>query len=162
AHLAFRRKVRFSCSVISRAVTTNATPEPSFTVTMSSGRPAVVVPKTRVVPSRPLAIHRGRLNSTSSTSAAATSCRRMWSSAQSVPPHLPIHLVSVLRSHCTVHVRRRRAFSQLALSRSGHTGRVRILVVDDDRPVRESLRRSLAFNGYEVDLASDGQQALTR
>ena len=35
-------------------------------------------------------------------------------------------------------------------------------MVDDDRPVRESLRRSLAFNGYEVDLASDGQQALTR
>jgi two-component system response regulator MprA len=39
---------------------------------------------------------------------------------------------------------------------------VRILVVDDDRPVLESLRRSLAFNGYEVDLASDGQQALAR
>jgi two-component system, OmpR family, response regulator MprA len=39
---------------------------------------------------------------------------------------------------------------------------VRILVVDDDRPVLESLRRSLAFNGYEVDLASDGQQALDR
>jgi len=39
---------------------------------------------------------------------------------------------------------------------------VRILVVDDDRPVLESLRRSLAFNGYEVDLASDGHEALTR
>jgi two-component system, OmpR family, response regulator MprA len=37
---------------------------------------------------------------------------------------------------------------------------MRILVVDDDRSVRESLRRSLAFNGYQVDLASDGQQAL--
>ncbi|SHK32804.1 two-component system, OmpR family, response regulator MprA [Pseudonocardia thermophila] len=37
---------------------------------------------------------------------------------------------------------------------------MRILVVDDDRSVRESLRRSLAFNGYEVDLASDGQEAL--
>ncbi|HKN96943.1 MAG TPA: response regulator transcription factor [Pseudonocardiaceae bacterium] len=37
---------------------------------------------------------------------------------------------------------------------------MRILVVDDDRAVRESLRRSLQFNGYQVDLASDGQQAL--
>jgi two-component system, OmpR family, response regulator MprA len=37
---------------------------------------------------------------------------------------------------------------------------MRILVVDDDRAVRDSLRRSLAFNGYQVDLAHDGQQAL--
>ena len=37
---------------------------------------------------------------------------------------------------------------------------MRILVVDDDRAVRESLRRSLAFNGYQVDLATDGQEAL--
>ncbi|WP_130342329.1 response regulator transcription factor [Herbihabitans rhizosphaerae] len=37
---------------------------------------------------------------------------------------------------------------------------MRILVVDDDRAVRESLRRSLQFNGYQVELASDGAQAL--
>jgi two-component system response regulator MprA len=37
---------------------------------------------------------------------------------------------------------------------------MRILVVDDDRAVRESLRRSLEFNGYQVELASDGTQAL--
>ncbi|HEY9473763.1 MAG TPA: response regulator transcription factor [Mycobacteriales bacterium] len=37
---------------------------------------------------------------------------------------------------------------------------MRILVVDDDRPVLESLRRSLAFNGYEVDMARDGVEAL--
>jgi two-component system response regulator MprA len=37
---------------------------------------------------------------------------------------------------------------------------MRILVVDDDRAVRESLRRSLEFNGYKVELASDGAQAL--
>jgi two-component system, OmpR family, response regulator MprA len=41
-----------------------------------------------------------------------------------------------------------------------HTDLMRILVVDDDRAVRESLRRSLAFNGYQVDLASDGKDAL--
>jgi two-component system, OmpR family, response regulator MprA len=35
-----------------------------------------------------------------------------------------------------------------------------ILVVDDDQAVRDSLRRSLAFNGYEVELASDGLAAL--
>jgi two-component system, OmpR family, response regulator MprA len=37
---------------------------------------------------------------------------------------------------------------------------VRVLVVDDDRSVRESLRRSLQFNGYEVVTASDGLEAL--
>ena len=37
---------------------------------------------------------------------------------------------------------------------------MRILVVDDDRAVRDSLRRSLEFNGYTVELASDGAQAL--
>jgi two-component system, OmpR family, response regulator MprA len=36
----------------------------------------------------------------------------------------------------------------------------RILVVDDDKAVRESLRRSLEFNGYDVSLASDGAEAL--
>ncbi len=35
-----------------------------------------------------------------------------------------------------------------------------MLVVDDDRAVRESLRRSLEFNGYAVSLASDGAEAL--
>lgn len=44
--------------------------------------------------------------------------------------------------------------------RTGNTGGMRILVVDDDRAVRESLRRSLQFNGYQVDLATDGQQAI--
>ncbi len=35
-----------------------------------------------------------------------------------------------------------------------------VLVVDDDRAVRESLRRSLEFNGYTVSLAGDGAEAL--
>ncbi len=39
---------------------------------------------------------------------------------------------------------------------------MRILVVDDDRAVRDSLRRSLQFNGYEVETASDGAEALAR
>ncbi|TCI99384.1 response regulator transcription factor [Aeromicrobium sp. IC_218] len=39
---------------------------------------------------------------------------------------------------------------------------MRILVVDDDRAVRDSLRRSLEFNGYTVETASDGAEALAR
>ena len=38
--------------------------------------------------------------------------------------------------------------------------RPRVLVVDDDKAVRESLRRSLEFNGYDVALATDGAEAL--
>jgi two-component system, OmpR family, response regulator MprA len=37
---------------------------------------------------------------------------------------------------------------------------VRILVVDDDRAVREALRRALTLGGYEVQCAEDGQQAI--
>ena len=37
---------------------------------------------------------------------------------------------------------------------------MRVLVVDDDLAVRESLRRSLTFNGYQIELAADGEQAL--
>ena len=39
---------------------------------------------------------------------------------------------------------------------------MKILVVDDDQAVRESLRRSLTFNGYEVELAGDGVEAIER
>lgn len=39
---------------------------------------------------------------------------------------------------------------------------MKILVVDDEQAVRDSLQRSLQFNGYEVVLAEDGQQALAR
>src|SRR3954470_20975399 len=37
---------------------------------------------------------------------------------------------------------------------------MRILVVDDERAVRESLERALRLEGYEVALAEDGAQAL--
>jgi two-component system response regulator MprA len=39
---------------------------------------------------------------------------------------------------------------------------VRILVVDDEPAVRDSLRRALTLEGYEVDLAADGAEALAR
>ena len=39
---------------------------------------------------------------------------------------------------------------------------MKILVVDDERAVRESLRRALELEGYEVDLAQDGEEALER
>jgi two-component system response regulator MprA len=35
-----------------------------------------------------------------------------------------------------------------------------ILVVDDDQAVRDSLRRALSLQGYDVDLAADGEEAL--
>ena len=37
---------------------------------------------------------------------------------------------------------------------------VRVLVADDERAVRESLRRALVLEGYEVELASGGREAL--
>jgi two-component system response regulator MprA len=36
------------------------------------------------------------------------------------------------------------------------------MVVDDERAVRESLRRALELEGYEIDLAEDGNEALDR
>ena len=37
---------------------------------------------------------------------------------------------------------------------------MRILVVDDDRAVRDALRRALTLGSYEVQMAEDGEQAL--
>jgi two-component system response regulator MprA len=47
-----------------------------------------------------------------------------------------------------------------AAGTAGGAPRSRVLVVDDDKAVRESLRRSLEFNGYDVVLAGDGAEAL--
>ena len=39
---------------------------------------------------------------------------------------------------------------------------MKILIVDDERAVRESLRRALELEGYEIELAADGEEALRR
>ena len=39
---------------------------------------------------------------------------------------------------------------------------MKILVIDDERAVRESLRRALELEGYEIELAADGEEALAR
>jgi two-component system OmpR family response regulator len=41
-------------------------------------------------------------------------------------------------------------------------GRCRILVIEDDRETAEQLVETLATNGYEVDLAVDGDDGLSR
>lgn len=37
-----------------------------------------------------------------------------------------------------------------------------ILVVDDDEAIRDSLRRGLALQGYDVSVSADGDEALRR
>ena len=37
---------------------------------------------------------------------------------------------------------------------------MRVLVVDDDASLREALRRALSLEGYDVELAADGVEAL--
>jgi two-component system, OmpR family, response regulator MprA len=39
---------------------------------------------------------------------------------------------------------------------------MKILIVDDERAVRESLRRALELEGYDIELAEDGAEALER
>ncbi len=53
----------------------------------------------------------------------------------------------------------RRARHRPALARPAG---VRVLVVDDDRSVRDALRRALTLGGYEVQMAEGGQQALAQ
>jgi two-component system, OmpR family, response regulator MprA len=40
------------------------------------------------------------------------------------------------------------------------TGAARLLVVDDEQAVRDALRRALRLEGYDVELAADGEEAL--
>jgi two-component system response regulator MprA len=37
-----------------------------------------------------------------------------------------------------------------------------VLVVDDDRAVRDALRRALTMQGYDVEVAADGEEALLK
>jgi two-component system response regulator MprA len=39
---------------------------------------------------------------------------------------------------------------------------MRVLVVDDDRAVRDAVRRALTLAGYDVEAAEDGEQALAK
>ena len=39
---------------------------------------------------------------------------------------------------------------------------MRILVIDDDRALRDALRRSLTLGGYEVEVAENGQHGLSK
>src|SRR5438874_9050486 len=41
-----------------------------------------------------------------------------------------------------------------------HHTRMAILVVDDDQAVRDALRRALTVQGYTVETAADGREAL--
>ncbi len=50
--------------------------------------------------------------------------------------------------------------SQGTFSRTAQNRRVKVLVVDDEPSVRESLERSLRFEGYDVSLARDGLEAI--
>jgi two-component system response regulator MprA len=52
--------------------------------------------------------------------------------------------------------------SHAAFSFWRNNAHVKILIVDDERAVRESLRRALELEGYEIELAEDGAEALER
>jgi two-component system, OmpR family, response regulator MprA len=39
---------------------------------------------------------------------------------------------------------------------------MRVLIIDDDRALRDALRRALGLAGYDVDTAPDGEQGLRR
>jgi two-component system, OmpR family, response regulator MprA len=55
-----------------------------------------------------------------------------------------------------------RARNRSGMPTAGMMKRMKILVVDDERAVRESLRRALELEGYEIDLAADGAEALEK
>jgi two-component system, OmpR family, response regulator MprA len=52
--------------------------------------------------------------------------------------------------------------SRIAQTDGGLKVRSRILVVDDEPAIRDSLKRALSLEGYEVELAADGNLALER
>jgi two-component system, OmpR family, response regulator MprA len=47
-------------------------------------------------------------------------------------------------------------------ARAATMRRVKILVIDDDRALRDALRRALSLGGYDVELAENGQHGLSQ
>jgi len=58
---------------------------------------------------------------------------------------------------CRTNVRKAR---EAAVRR--HNGSVRILIVDDDRSLREALRRALLVDGHDVETAATGSEGLVK
>ena len=50
----------------------------------------------------------------------------------------------------------------IIISKDMARGRCRILVIEDDRREVEQILELLVANGYEVDLAANGDEGLTR
>ena len=50
----------------------------------------------------------------------------------------------------------------LTAARASTMTAMRIFVVEDDQAVRDALRRALQLEGYDVELAGDGEEALRR
>src|SRR6478609_1155314 len=62
--------------------------------------------------------------------------------------------------------RRRLSHARAAAARRGRVldtvGPMHLLIVDDDRALRDALRRALTLAGYDVDTADGGEQALAK
>ena len=65
---------------------------------------------------------------------------------------------SLSPGECAEHAASDFRFPALASTITG----MAILVVDDDVPVRDALRRALTLQGYDVELAGDGEEALLK
>lgn len=48
------------------------------------------------------------------------------------------------------------------VTRRGARCRPRIVVVDDDEALRNAVRRALRLEGYDVELARDGEEGLAQ
>ncbi len=78
-------------------------------------------------------------------------------------PHAVPNIYTIDMDHCTLCGECERAcpFDAITLP-ADHRKNFRILVVDDEQIVRESLKDWLAFEGFLVETATSGQEALER